>query len=52
MIGFVRKDYIVCCPIEAPEELVEFLVEDLCSSILMEEDLKEMGINMDELFDR
>ena len=49
MIGTIRRDYIVICPIETSEEFVDAISQDIGDTILKEEQLKELGFSIDEL---
>ena len=49
MIGEVRTEYLVFCDIDAPEATIEALADQLETSILQEEQLKELGIDINKL---
>ena len=49
MIGKIRLEYIIFCPIEASDEIIEAVALDLEETIYQEEKLKELGINVDDI---
>lgn len=49
MIGKIRSEYITICPLDASDEMVETMCEQLIEQMKQEDMLKEMGIDLDKL---
>lgn len=48
MIGIIRIEYLVICPIDVSKATLEKIALDLEESIIKEETLKDLGINIDD----
>lgn len=48
-MGIIREDYITICPINASAKTVEKIAESISTTILQEENLKSLGIDIDSI---
>jgi hypothetical protein len=49
MIAQIRLDYVTICPVDAHDDVVESVAEQVGEAIIQEERLKELGIDLNEL---
>jgi hypothetical protein len=49
MEASINTKYIVFCPTDASDTIVEFIASELELSIIQEEELRSLGINIDDL---
>jgi hypothetical protein len=48
MIGIIRKEYVTVCSVDIDTKSLESICEDIATSIRTEEQLKELGIIIDD----
>jgi hypothetical protein len=51
MRAYVKVEYVVMCPVDAPKKEVSLLAKSMVESLKREYDLKEMGIDIDKLLE-
>lgn len=48
MIGIVKTEYITICDIDIDTKSLKLLCEDIAKAIMQEEQLKDLGIYIDD----